>query len=163
LQLSVSLNIHNWCQDINLISPVYFIHGGKWNAEPDQEVDASTVVQNNLEFDAGQNILEGALIYRVQGKYVESDQDESKRTWLLVAWRGEHTKGLDVCALLVEYNKQLDEDRLRRLYQKRWPSLKARANATRSNWTLDNTTTLETTIKVMNGGYRWDLFISERT
>jgi hypothetical protein len=53
-----------------------------------------------------------------------------KNIWLLVAWCGEHTKRLDVCALLIEHNKRLDEDRLKKLYQKRWPLLKERAKAT---------------------------------
>jgi hypothetical protein len=158
LQSLVSLNVHNWCQDINLTSPVYFIHGGRWHVVPDQEIDANAVMQNRLEFDVKRDILEGVLVYRIQGKHVESAQDESKHIWLLVAWNREYTKGLDVCALLVENNKQLDEDRLKKLYQSHWPSLGEQA---KSNWTLNDTTMLKTTIRVMNGGYRWDIFISE--
>jgi hypothetical protein len=161
LRLPVLLNIHNRCQDINLTSPVYFIHGGRWHTVPDQEIDANAVMQNCLELDAGQDILEGALVYRVQRKHAESAQDESKQIWLLVAWNGEYTKGLDVRALLVEHNKRLDEVRLKRLYQRRWPLLREQANTTKSNWALDDTTMLKTTIKVMSGGYRWDIFISE--
>jgi hypothetical protein len=158
-QSLVSLNIHNQCKDISLTSPVYFIHGGKWNVVPNREIDVNTVVQNRLEFDAEQDILEGALVYRMQ--HTGSAQGESKRIWLLVAWDGEHTKGLHVCALVVEHNKRLDEDRLRRLYQKRWPLLKEQASATDGNWALNDTIKLATTIKAMNRGYRWDIFISE--
>jgi hypothetical protein len=158
LQSLVSLNVHNWCQDINLTSPVYFIHGGKWRVVPKQEVDAAAVMQNCLEFEAKRDILEGALVYRVQRKHAESAQDESEQIWLLVAWYGEHTKGLHVHALLVEYNKRLDEDKLKKLYQKHLPSLREK---TKSNWTLNDTTKLTTTIRIMNGGYRWDIYISE--
>jgi hypothetical protein len=138
LQSPISLNIHNQCKDIGLISPVYFIHGGKWPAVPDPKIDVNAVMQNRLEFDAGQDILEGALVYRIQRRHVESAQDESKQIWLLVAWNG--------------------EDRLRKLYQKHWPSLKGQS---KSKWGLDSTTELATTIRVTKGGCRWDIFISE--
>jgi hypothetical protein len=155
------LNIHNQCQNIHLLSPVYFIHGGKWHVVLDQEIDANVVMRKHLKSYSGEDILEGALVYRIQRKHVESAQDESKCIWLLVAWNGEYTKGLHVCALLVEYNKNLNEDRLRRLCQKRRPLLKAQANVTKSNWTLDDTTMLTTTIEMTNEGYGWDIFISE--
>jgi hypothetical protein len=157
LQSLVSLNIHNWCQDINLASPVYFIHGGRWHIVPNQKIVANAVMQNRLELDAGQDILEGALVYKIQ-KHAESAQDKLKHIWLLVAWDGEYTKGIHVCTSLVERNKRLDEDRLRRLYQKHWHLLKEQS---KSKWELDSTTKLVTTIKATNGGYRWDIFISE--
>jgi hypothetical protein len=163
LQSLVSLNIHNWCQNINLTSPIYFIHGGRWHVVPDKEIDVDAVMQNRLEFDAGQDILEGALVYRIQKKHAESAQDKPKRIWLLVAWNGEYTKELHVCVLLVEHNKRLDEDRLRKLYKRRWPLLEARANATGGSWTLNNTTKLATTIKATDEGYRWDISISEES
>jgi hypothetical protein len=161
LQSPVLLNIHNQCQSINMTSPVYFIHGGRWPTAPGPEIDMNTVMQNRLEFDSEQDILEGALVYRIQRRHLESTQDKLKHIWLLVAWNGKHTKELHVCALVVEHNKRLDEDRLRKLYQKRWPLLKERANITEGNWTLNDMTKLTTTISARNGGYRWDIFISE--
>jgi hypothetical protein len=155
------LNIHNWCQSINLTSPVYFIHGGKWNVAPNQKIYVNAVIQNRLEFDVGQDILEGALVYRLQRKRAKSTRDESEHNWLLVVWNGEHRKGLHIHALVIEHNKRLDEDKLRELYQKHWSLLKARANATGGSWTLNDATKLSTTIEVTNGGYRWDVFISE--
>jgi hypothetical protein len=161
LRSLVSLNIHNLCKDINLISPVYFIHGGKWPIVPDQKIEVNAVMRNYPEFDSGQDILEGALVYRIQRKRAEFVQEDSKHVWLLVAWHHERAKGLHVCALLVEHNKQLDVDRLKRLCQKHWPLLKARANVTKGNWALNDTTMLTTTIRITNRGYRWDVFISE--
>jgi hypothetical protein len=167
LQSTVSLNIHNRCQAINLASPVYFMHGGRWDVIPDQEIDGNAVMRNHLELEPGQDMLGGALVYRVQTKqcteYDKIDQDESKHIWLLVAWRGEYAKGLHVHALLIEHNKKLDEDRLRRLHRKHWHLFDTQANSTRGNWMLDDTTMLVTTIRETNGGYRWDIFISERT
>jgi hypothetical protein len=69
------------------------------------------------------------LVYRIQRKHVGFAQDESKHIWLLVAWGGEHIKGLHVCALVVEHNKRLDEDRLKRLHQKYWSLLEEQFNA----------------------------------
>jgi hypothetical protein len=156
-----SLNIHNKCQEINLTSPVYFIRGGRWHLVPDQEIDFDAVMQNHIEIDTGQDVLKVVLVYRVQRQHAESAQDESKHIWLLVAWNGEHTKELHSCALLIEHNKKLDKDRLRKLHQKRWSLLKERASATRDGWALNDTTMLTTTIKVTNRGYRWDIFVSE--
>jgi hypothetical protein len=156
LRPSLSLNIHNQCHAINLTSLVYFIHGGKWHVVPDSEIYVNDVMRNRLKFNSGQDIFEGALAYKIQ--HTESTRNESKSIWLLVAWHGEHRKGLHVRASVVERNKRLDEDRLRKLYQKHWPLLKEQS---KSKWELNNTTKLETTIKLMNGGYRWDIFISE--
>jgi hypothetical protein len=160
LQSLVSLNIHNQCQNISLTSPVYFIRGGKWRVAPDREIDVNAVMQNHIEFDAGQDILEGFLAYRIQRKHADSNQSELKRIWLLVALHGDQTKGLHVHALVVEHNKRFDKDRLKRLYKKHRYLLKTRANITKSNWVLDDTTML-TTFEIMNGGDRWDIFISE--
>jgi hypothetical protein len=131
LQSPVSLNIYTQCHDISLTSPVYFIRGGKWHAVPDQEIDINIVMRNYLKFDSRQDILEGVLIYRIQRKHDEFDksaQDKSKRIHLLVAWHAEHAKGLHVRALLVKHDKKLDEDKLKKLYQKYWYLLKSRIN-----------------------------------
>jgi hypothetical protein len=166
LQPLVSLNIYHRCQNINLTSPAYFTNGGRWNVAPDQEIDANAIVRSRIEFDSKQDILKGILAYRIHIQHTESDQsvqDESKCIWLLVVWRAEHTKGLHVHALLVGHNKKFewDEDKLRWLHQKCWHSFNAWIHPTRNNWLLDDTAVSETTIKVMNGGHRWDIFISE--
>jgi hypothetical protein len=161
LHLPVSLNIHNQCKDNHLTSPVYFIYGGRWRVTPNQEIYVDAVMRSCIELDTRQDILEGALVYEVQRKHTESAQDESKSVWLLVAWKGEHIKELHMRGLLVEHNKRLDEDRLKRLYEKRWPLLRERSDATGGSWSLDDTTKLTTTIRVMNRGYKWDIFISE--
>jgi hypothetical protein len=116
------LDIHNQCQDINLEFPVYCIHGGKWHVAPDQKINGDAVMRNYLESDIGQDVLKGALVYRIQrGQYGKSNefiQDKSKCIQLLVAWRIEHTKGPHVRALLVEHNKEFnwDEDKPKKLH-----------------------------------------------
>jgi hypothetical protein len=163
LQSPVSLNIHNLCRYINLTSPICFIDGGRWNVIPNQETNV--VMRNHLELDAGQDVLEGVLVYRVQKRqHTEFDkfaQDESKIVQLLVTWRIEHKEGLHIRALLVEHDGELDEDKLKRLYRKYWCLLKALINPIGSNWLSDDATVLATTVNIMNGGYRWDVFISE--
>jgi hypothetical protein len=163
LQSLVSLNIYNQCHGINLTSPVHFIHGGKWNVIPGQKIDASDVIRNCIEFDSEQDILEGALVYKIQRQRAESDefvQDKSKSIQLLVVWHVERAKGSHVCAVLIEHDWEfnLNEDKLRRLRQKYWHSLKTQV---KGNWLLDNATVLETLVKVMNGGYGLDVFISK--
>jgi hypothetical protein len=164
LQSPITLNILNQCQDIALTSPAYFLYGGNWHVVPDQEIGVNTVMRNLLKLDSGQSTLEGTLVYKIQRKhtkYEEFIQDESKHIQLLVSWRGEHAKGLHVYALLVEHDKEFDEDKLRMLHQKCWHLLRTRADPIGSNWLLNDMTVLATTIKVMNEGYRWDIFISE--
>jgi hypothetical protein len=60
LHSPVLLNIHNQCQDITLISPLYSMYGGKWHVTPDQEIDVDAVMRNRIEFDSERNVLEGA-------------------------------------------------------------------------------------------------------
>jgi hypothetical protein len=144
------------------------VNDGKWHVALDQEIDVDTVMRNRLEFDFEQVVLEGALLYQIRRKhtkFAKSAHNESKSTQLLVVWHAENTKGLDMRSLLIEHDKEFnwDEDKLRRLYQKYWHSLSAWINLDKSNWLLNSTTALETTIKVMNGDYRWDIFISKGT
>jgi hypothetical protein len=161
------LNVHNLCRDINLTSPVHFIHGGRWNVVPDQEIDVNDVTRNRIELDSEQDVLKGALIYRIRmrqyGESYEFVEKGSKYTHFLIAWYAEPTKGLNICAVLVEYDSGFnwDGDKLRRLHQKCWHSLDAFVNFIRSNWLLNDRKILATTIKAMNGGYRWDIFITE--
>jgi hypothetical protein len=166
LQSPVSLNIHNQCQDINLTSLVYFMHRGKWHVEPDKEVDVNSVIRNRIEFDSEQGMMEGALAYKIQRwQHVEPDeliQDKLKGVHLLVAWRGERTKGLNVHVLLVEHDREFDKDKLKMLHQKYWHSLDTWFNTIRSYRLSDDATILTTTVKVMNGGYRWDIFITKK-
>jgi hypothetical protein len=145
-----------------LTSPAYFIHGGKWHAVPHPEIDVDAVMKNCIEFDFGQDILEGILAYKIHRQHtesVESVQEESKSIWLLVAWHFERTKELHIHTLLVEHDRRLDEDKLSMLHQKYWRSFKTWANPIGSNWLLSDTTVLAT--KVTNVCYRWDVFISE--
>jgi hypothetical protein len=140
------------------------MHDGKWNIIPDQEIYTNTVMRKCIEFNFGRDILEGALLYNIQKQHSEPDefvQNESKCIQLLVTWCSGRTGGLQVCAFLVEHDKELDKDKLRRLHQKYWHLLDTRVDPNESNRLLSDTIVLETTIKIMNGGYRWDIFISE--
>jgi hypothetical protein len=161
LQSPIALNIHNRYREINLISPVYFIHRGKWHVTPGQETDVSTVMRNRIEFGSGKDILEGALACKIQRKHAESAQVESKRICLLVAWHVKYIEGLHVRALLVEYASELDEDKLRRLCQMYWYPLNAWVDPIESRWLLDDATMLTIRVKVTNGGYGWNILISE--
>jgi hypothetical protein len=164
LRSPISLKIHNQSKDIHLTSPVNFIRGGEWHAVPDQGIDVNAIMRNCIELDYGQGILEGALIYKIQRKDTVSDQssqNESKYTQLLVAWRVEHTKELVVRGLLVEHDGKLDEDKLRQLYQKCWHLFDTWVDPIKNGWLLNDGKELKTEVKAMNGGYRWDISISE--
>jgi hypothetical protein len=141
------------------------MHGGRWHVVPGSEIDVDSVMSSHFKFDPEQDILEGALVYRIQRRqYGESDnsvQDESKYIQLLIDWRVEHTSELYVRALLVEPDKELDEDKLRVLHQKYWYLLKARVNPIKNNLLLNDAIVLTVAVKAMNGGYRWDIHITK--
>jgi hypothetical protein len=167
LQSPLSFNIYNQSKAINLTSPIYFIHGGKWHVAPDQEISANTVMRTCLELDSEQDTQGGALVYRVQKKHAEPDkliQDESKHIQLLVVWSYEH-EYLDVRTMLVEHDEEFawDEDKLWRLYQKCWEPLIAWVNPLINNWLLDDATMLGTAVRGMDVGCGLDIFISEKS
>jgi hypothetical protein len=162
LQLPMLLNLYNQCQDINLTLSVYFTHSGRWHITPDQKIDADAAMQNRIELDSGQDILEGALVYRIQRRqHIESDR--LKDIELLVTWHIDHAERSHIRALLVEHREEFNwnEDKLRELHQKCWQPLDAWINPIGSNWLSDDTSVLATTIKAANRGYRWDIFISK--
>jgi hypothetical protein len=162
LQPLVTLNIHNQCKSISLTSPVYFIRGGKWHATPDHKIDANTIMRNYLEHDSREDILEGALIYRIQKRNTIFAKffQESKHIQFLVVWRIEHTKELYIRALLIEHESELDEDKLRRLHQKHWYTLKTNVRPIKSDWVLNDGTMLTTTI-ITNEDHSCSIFITE--
>jgi hypothetical protein len=143
------------------------MHGGRWHAVPDQEIDVNIIMGNRIELDSGRDILEGALVYKIQRQHAESDeftQDESRSIQLLVAWHVEHAQRPCVRTLLIEHEEfNWDEDKLRQLHQKCWRPLNTQVEPIGINWLLHDTTVLMTEAKVMNGGYRWDIIISEGT
>jgi hypothetical protein len=168
LQSIASLSIHNQSQNINLVSPVYFIHGGKWHVTPDQEIDTNTIMRKYLEFDSGQDIPEGALVYKIQRQHAETDgptHNEPKSIQLLAIWGSEDKKKLCLCVLPIEHDKKLnwDEDKLRQLHQKYWYLFKAQADPIESNWLLDDAKVLTATVKTVSGNNEWNIFISEET
>jgi hypothetical protein len=164
LKLPVLLSIHNQCQCINLLSPVHFMYGGKWHIVPDQEIDANTVMRNCIEFDSGQSVPNGALVYRIQRRHAESDkiiQDESKNLQLMLTLGGKYASEFNVRVLLVEHDKEFNQNEIWTLCEKYWILLNLRPIFIRSTWLLDDATMLTTTVKAMDGGYGWNVFISE--
>jgi hypothetical protein len=49
------------------------MYGGRWNVIPSHTIGANTIMRSHLEFDSGQDILKGALIYKIQ-EYTASDE-----------------------------------------------------------------------------------------
>jgi hypothetical protein len=154
---------------------------------PDPEIDAKSVMKNHLEFDSRRNILEGALLYKIQVrryvKSVRSTQDESECIQLLVAWRVGHTKEPGLYILLIRHDKKLDwnEHKLKWLYQEYWNLLDTQVNSIGRNWLLLNDKMVDeygnfivdhwlsddivvlTEISVRNECRKWDISISGGT
>jgi hypothetical protein len=172
----MNMIVRNQYSDIELVPLVYFCNLGSYNEYTVERTDIGAMMKIGFSFGLDK-LPGGILMYEVQRKgntesdhqsstdatSIEGVEDTSKTMRLLVVWKIEHFEEARAHIVLVEHDKDLewDEDKLRWLHQKCWHPLNAWINPTRNNWLLDDGAVLETTSKVMNGGHRWDISISE--
>jgi hypothetical protein len=169
LKLPVTLKIHNQSQNINLASPVYFNLNGKWHVAPDSEIGVNAVMESSLESnpdslsatesDPEEDTMNGALIYKIQRQNAKFSRAED--VYLLVIWRVKGAEEPSIYALLIEYKDRITKAKMKRICRVYWSSIEAMVNPTRGDWRLDDATMLTTRVKVVNGGYRWDIFVSD--
>jgi hypothetical protein len=128
------MTVHNYCTDIELISPVYFHNCETRYEYPVGSMDDGTVMKTGFRFDPDQDEPRGILMCKVQGIrterfdhqssidtiYTKVIEETSKRMQLLVAWKVEYFRWPKLRVMLVEYDNEpvLDEDKLARLYDK---------------------------------------------
>jgi hypothetical protein len=161
---SFKLNIHNRCLNVDLISPIYVIHGwldryGSLN----HKVYAGDTMRSGF-INRLYNATSGALIYKLQRKQLyestEISADTSNATHLLVVWRTEFKK-LYADTLLVEYDNEFDKDNLEELYRKNVNQFRLLPDFTTETWPLDDNVALMTAFEITNEDLILNITISE--
>jgi hypothetical protein len=103
-QPTMKMTIHNQCSDFKLKDERSFSSGLSWDKYPDDEVDTGSMISVGLKSPL--SALGGILMYRLQKKYVESDdQLESIYTLLFVVWKSEGYKKFSVLVQLIDCDK----------------------------------------------------------
>jgi hypothetical protein len=174
LQLPACVIIHNQCLNTKLVSPVYFGNGAVCPKLSDQQIDIDAKMNASFEIYATQDDFEGALIYKLQ-RYIEPDvrcdtdiltteanKNETKCVHMLVAWKVKDSRPL-ICAVLVEYAKELNEDKLKRLCYENHNRFKEYDDTILDTWYMDDDTTLRILLKLrgMKGNFELNISISE--
>jgi hypothetical protein len=153
---SFELTIHNWCSNVDFVSPIYIINDqSDFQAPPDHIVRSGDTMRTSLISIL--NIMSyGALIYKLQKrkshKSIKISEDTSSAVHLLVIWCVSWFE-LYANVLLVGHDERFDWDKddLRELYNRNIDQFKRFICSATETWSLDNNTTLMTVFEMMNG------------
>jgi hypothetical protein len=161
---SIKLNIHNQCLNFGLASPVYVTSNEiEFHRPPSYKVCAGDTMRSGFII-MSENESYGALIYRLQRKQphksTEICEDTSSNIHLLVVWRIASAK-IYTGALLVEYDRKLGKDDLKKLYCENINQFRLYLDSATKTWLLDDNIALMITFEVMNSGHLFDITISE--
>jgi hypothetical protein len=140
---SMKVNIHNQCSDFKLTSRKWFNTCAYWNESPGEEVDARSMMSVGLISSLTE--FEGSLMYQLQRKRVESDdQLESTYTLLFITWKSEGYKELRARVHLIVCDKQIKWNgyRLREYYQRCVSQLCTYTGPIEDTWLLHGGTVL---------------------
>jgi hypothetical protein len=108
-QPTIKMNIYNQCSDFKLINQGCYSTNTRWNKEPDDEINVSSMA--GAIFTSIVAVFEGGLTYQLQRKPIKSDgQLESTSTLLFITWKSEGYKELCARVCLIEYDKQIRWD-----------------------------------------------------
>jgi hypothetical protein len=152
---SARLNIYSQCLNVDLVSPIYVTDSGlECYRPPDYKVYAGDAMKSGFIIDRLDNASGGVLICKLQRKQSPEstgiDRDASNVAQLLVVWRISESNELCADVLLIEHNKRLDEDNLRKLYHKNIGQFRLRHDFAAEIWLLNNNTVLRTTFEIKN-------------
>jgi hypothetical protein len=158
-QSPTSIIIHNRCLKIELISLVYFSNGAVYPKLFGQQIDIGTAMRVCFEMNTTQDEFEGALLFKLQKNLHEqyktdtlsANKKETKDVCMLVAWKMKDAKPF-VHVALVECAKEfvLNEDKLKKLYDKNRDQLKKYEDTISDTWFMDDNVVLKTTVNVID-------------
>jgi hypothetical protein len=149
IQPTIKMNIHNQCSHVKLKDKRVFNSGLNWNKGLGDEVDAGSMA--SAVSTTSWAIFESIVIYRLQRKSVESDdQLESTYTLLLVALRSEGYKKFRVFIQMIDCDKtfswrRIDQDEY---YQKYTNLLCTYTDPIKDTWLLSDGTVLMTRLEL---------------
>jgi hypothetical protein len=148
-QLTMKVNMHNQCLGLKLINHGCFSNGIDWNKEPDEKVDAGSIMSADSKSSLA--VFEGALIYELQRGYTETDdQLESTYALLLVSWKSEGYKKFRVFLKLIECDRTFywNNSKLERYYRKYRSQLGTYTDPIKDTWLIYNGTVLMTELEL---------------
>jgi hypothetical protein len=165
LQLTMKVDIHNQCLNVDLVSPIYVTSSElEFHKPPDHKMDAGDTIRPAFIIKSDDTSY-GVLMYKLQRKQshksTEISEDTSSVAYLLAVWRVSESMELCSDVLLVEHNGMFDKDSLEKLYNKNINQFRLCPNSVTETWSLNNNTTLMTTFEIKNGGQLLDITISE--
>jgi hypothetical protein len=145
----MQVGIHNQCSDLKLTDRRGLSSGANWNEEPDEEVDAGSMMSVGLipllaEF-------EGALTYVLQKEDVKpGKRPEPTHILLFVAWKSEGYKSFCVLVQLIECNKQpyWNEAKLQEYHQVCASQLCTYTDPIEDTWLIHDGTVLTTRLEL---------------
>jgi hypothetical protein len=120
----LNITIHNIYPGLELMSPLYCSNDTTCHLSPNQQTDIGTIMKASFRIDPKQKDFKGALLYKLQRKYVNRDDNlpssstaSIKNTvanvYLLVIWDVKNHSHR-FCACLIECTNDFiwDEDKL---------------------------------------------------
>jgi hypothetical protein len=149
------MTINNQCPNTELTYPIYFTKDATYHTQFPQQVNSKSIMKVNFITGIDQDTFGGALLYRLQRK-----ENTTTSTQLLVIW-GYRSDRTYLHALLVKHESILswNEDKLKRLYGV-YNGLWHRCSDP-GIWLLNDDTELKIEYKVLDGGFRMEVIISE--
>jgi hypothetical protein len=157
LQSTIDMTINNYCSNIELTYPIYFIEDETCHVQFPQKVNSRSIMKINFIINIYRGMFGGVLLYRLQRK-----ENTSISTQLLVIWGYKSNKPY-LHTLLIEHDSALtwNKDKLERLYHI-YDNQYARFFVTNMNiWSLDDNTKLQTFHLSSHGGFEMNIIISE--
>jgi hypothetical protein len=150
-QPAMKVEIHNKCSHIELVDPLYFSDGAICLIPLDQKVAPGGTLDTAFKIDLTRMDFEGALIYRLRKKGINSGQQSNADTknidrnwssyvWLLVGWRMERFNNPRVYMLLVEHGEEFvwGEDMLFYRHKKFRRLLNVDNGSVTSTWLMED-------------------------
>jgi hypothetical protein len=123
------MTIHNQYPDLDLTSPTHCGNGTTPHLSSSQQTDTGTIMKASFEIDSKQNDFRGALLYKLQRKYItrtgnqpNSSTASIKKTaaniYLLVVWNVSERDNFCVCPIECTNEVTWDKSKLWTLCRK---------------------------------------------
>jgi hypothetical protein len=170
----LNVTICNLYPDLVLTSSVYFSECTACHVPPNQQIDTGDTMKASFGIGSKQDDLEGALLYKIQGKHVDRTgnqpisntvSDKDTNIYLLVVWN-DGWKWSDyefyVCLIACANDFTWDEDKLWTLYKKYMDKFHKNYKPNISTWLMNDGTLMKTKFNITYGSdYKLDVIISE--
>jgi hypothetical protein len=114
----IKLTIHHQFPGIELVPELYY-GDSETSLSPDQKIDVGSTMQTDFNINSAKEESIGVLIYRLQGKIIDEESDETRCTQLVIVWKVDKFKRFHLVPRLIEIYKHvsLSKDKAMKLAQ----------------------------------------------